>query len=139
MANVRKVKQLDAINKKLGALYKTIDFEELNYGDIKIDNNSNFVLEKEKEVDEILVKLDEFKKSILSYKDKYRSQKTTDKIMEILKNDNANAELLKDIINNDSNKNHESIQSNVIEEDKEVEDVVEEDSQNKDHAIETNN
>lgn len=61
MANVRKVKQLDAINKKLGALYKTIDFEELNYGDIKIDNNSNFVLEKEKEVDEILVKLDEFK------------------------------------------------------------------------------
>ena len=139
MANVRKVKQLDAINKKLGALYNTIDFEELNYGDIKIDNNSNFVLEKEKEVDEILVKLDEFKKSILSYKDKYRSQKTTDKIMEILKNDNANAELLKDIINNDSNKNHESIQSNVIEEDKEVEDVVEEDSQNKDHAIETNN
>lgn len=139
MANVRKVKQLDAINKKLGALYKTIDFEELNYGDIKIDNNSNFVLEKEKEVDEILVKLDEFKKSILSYKDKYRSQKTTDKIMEILKNDNANAELLKDIINNDSNKDHESIQSNVIEEDKEVEDVVEEDIQNKDHAIETNN
>lgn len=139
MANVRKVKQLDAINKKLGALYNTIDFEELNYGDIKIDNNSNFVLEKEKEVDEILVKLDEFKKSILSYKDKYRSQKTTDKIMEILKNDNANAELLKDIINNDSNKNHESIQSNVIEEDKEVEDVVEEDIQNKDHAIETNN
>lgn len=138
MANVRKVKQLDAINKKLGALYNTIDFEELNYGDIKIDNNSNFVLEKEKEVDEILVKLDEFKKSILSYKDKYRSQKTTDKIMEILKNDNANAELLKDIINNDSNKNHESIQSNVIEEDKEVEDVVEEDIQNKDHAIETN-
>ncbi|WP_281512304.1 hypothetical protein [Mammaliicoccus vitulinus] len=139
MANVRKVKQLDAVNKKLSALYNTIDFEELNYGDIKVDNNSNFILEKENEVNEILTKLDEFKKSLLSYKDKYRSQKTTDKIMEILKNDSANAELLKEIINNDSNSNDEVNQNKDVKEEKVITEEEVKDSKNSDDNISNNN
>ncbi len=50
MVAPRKIKQIEGIQKKLNQLYKNINFDELNYGEVKIDENSNFILDKENEI-----------------------------------------------------------------------------------------
>lgn len=104
MASTRKVKQLEGVRKKLETLFNSINFEELNYGEIKIDDNSNFILNKEDELDEIIDLLNTFKNNLISHKDSYLSQKTTEKLMSLLQNDDESSELLKQIINKDSEK-----------------------------------
>lgn len=104
MAPTRKVKQLEGIKNKLNNLYGSINFEELNYGEIMIDSKSNFILNKEEDLDEIIDILNTFKDDLVSYKESYLSQKTTEKLMSLLQNDDENAELLKQIINNDIEK-----------------------------------
>ncbi|MFQ3792949.1 hypothetical protein AABD37_13870 [Staphylococcus nepalensis] len=49
----------------------------MNYEEVKIDENSNFILDKENE--------------IIRYKEDYLSQQTTEKILNILKSESENA------------------------------------------------
>jgi len=59
----------------------------LNYGEVKIDENSNFILDKENE--------------IIRYKEDYLSQQTTEKMIDLLKLDSENAQFIKQLINKD--------------------------------------
>uniref|UniRef100_UPI002301E81A hypothetical protein n=1 Tax=Staphylococcus nepalensis TaxID=214473 RepID=UPI002301E81A len=58
-----------------------INFEELNYGEVKIDENSNFILDKENE--------------IIRYKEDYLSQQTIEKMINLLKSYSENAQVIK--------------------------------------------
>ena len=59
----------------------------MNYGEVKIDENSNFILDKENE--------------IIRYKEDYLSQQTTEKMIDLLKLDSENAQFIKQLINKD--------------------------------------
>lgn len=59
----------------------------MNYGEVKIDENSNFILDKENE--------------IIRYKEDYLSQQTTEKMIDLLKLDSENAKFIKQLINED--------------------------------------
>jgi len=59
----------------------------LNYGEVKIDENSNFILDKENE--------------IIRYKEDYLSQQTTEKMINLLKSYSENAQFIKQLINED--------------------------------------
>jgi hypothetical protein len=59
----------------------------LNYGEVKIDENSNFILDKENE--------------IIRYKEDYLSQQTTEKMINLLKPYSENAQFIKQLINED--------------------------------------
>lgn len=134
MAPTRKVKQLEGIKNKLNNLYGSINFEELNYGEIMIDNKSNFILNKEEDLDEIIDILNTFKDDLLSYKESYLSQKTTEKLMSLLQNDDENAELLKQIINNDI----EKTQNNQQKEDQNIIDSSENESETNEYSTDDN-
>ena len=108
MAAPRKIKQIEGIQKKLNQLYKNINFEELNYGEVKIDENSNFILDKEDEVNELIDQLNQFKNDILRYKEDYQSQQTTEKILNLLKSDSENAQVIKQLINEDDKNKSET-------------------------------
>ncbi|RIM48133.1 hypothetical protein BUY22_02100 [Staphylococcus cohnii] len=108
MAAPRKIKQIEGIKKKLNQLYKNINFEELNYGEVKIDENSNFILDKEDEVNELIDQLNQFKNDILRYKEDYQSQQTTEKILNLLKSDSENAKVIKQLINEDDTNKSET-------------------------------
>lgn len=134
MAPTRKVKQLEGIKNKLNNLYGSINFEELNYGEIMIDNKSNFILNKEEDLDEIIDILNTFKDDLLNYKESYLSQKTTEKLMSLLQNDDENAELLKQIINNDI----EKTQNNQQKEDQNIIDSSENESETNEYNTDDN-
>src|SRR5699024_11610498 len=87
MVAPRKIKQIEGIQKKLNQLYKNINFEELNYGEVKIDENSNFILDEENE--------------IIRYKEDYLSQQTTEKMINLLKSYSENDQFIKQLINKD--------------------------------------
>lgn len=108
MAAPRKIKQIEGIQKKLNQLYKNINFDELNYGEVKIDENSNFILDKEDEVNELVDQLNQFKNDILRYKEDYQSQQTTEKILNLLKSDSENAQVIKQLINEDDKNKSET-------------------------------
>ncbi|PTI73945.1 hypothetical protein BU064_12955 [Staphylococcus succinus] len=108
MAAPRKIKQIEGIQKKLNQLYKNINFDELNYGEVKIDENSNFILDKEDEVNELIDQLNQFKNDILRYKEDYQSQQTTEKILNLLKSDSENAQVIKQLINEDDKNKSET-------------------------------
>ncbi|WP_192945236.1 hypothetical protein [Staphylococcus cohnii] len=59
----------------------------MNYGEVKIDENSNFILDKENE--------------IIRYKEDYLSQQTTEKMINLLKSYSENAQFIKQLINKD--------------------------------------
>ncbi|MCE7784393.1 hypothetical protein [Staphylococcus xylosus] len=59
----------------------------MNYGEVKIDENSNFILDKENE--------------IIRYKEDYLSQQTTVKMINLLKSYSENAQFIKQLINED--------------------------------------
>lgn len=59
----------------------------MNYGEVKIDENSNFILDKENE--------------IIRYKEYYLSQQTTEKMINLLKSYSENAQFIKQLINKD--------------------------------------
>ncbi len=59
----------------------------MNYGEVKIDENSNFILDKENE--------------IIRYKEDYLSQQTTEKMINLLKSYSENAQFIKQLINED--------------------------------------
>jgi len=59
----------------------------LNYGEVKIDENPNFILDKEYE--------------IIRYKEDYLSQQTTEKMINLLKSYSENAQFIKQLINED--------------------------------------
>lgn len=59
----------------------------MNYGEVKIDENSNFILDKENE--------------IIRYKEDYLSQQTTEKMINLLKSYSENAQVIKQLINED--------------------------------------
>lgn len=59
----------------------------MNYGEVKIDENSNFILDKKNE--------------IIRYKEDYLSQQTTEKMIDLLKLDSENAQFIKQLINKD--------------------------------------
>ncbi|WP_283589606.1 hypothetical protein [Staphylococcus nepalensis] len=59
----------------------------MNYEEVKIDENSNFILDKENE--------------IIRYKEDYLSQQTTEKMINLLKSYSENAQFIKQLINKD--------------------------------------
>ena len=59
----------------------------MNYEEVKIDENSNFILDKENE--------------IIRYKEDYLSQQTTEKMINLLKPYSENAKFIKQLINED--------------------------------------
>lgn len=59
----------------------------MNYGEVKIDENSNFILDKENE--------------IIRYKEDYLSQQTTEKMINLLKSYSENAQFIKQLTNED--------------------------------------
>ncbi|MEN1895689.1 hypothetical protein [Staphylococcus nepalensis] len=59
----------------------------MNYGEVKIDENPNFILDKEYE--------------IIRYKEDYLSQQTTEKMINLLKSYSENAQVIKQLINED--------------------------------------
>lgn len=59
----------------------------MNYGEVKIDENSNFILDKENE--------------IIRYKEDYLLQQTTEKMINLLKSHSENAQFIKQLINED--------------------------------------
>lgn len=79
----------------------------MNYGEVKIDENSNFILDKENE--------------IIRYKEYYLSQQTIEKMINLLKSYSENAQFIKQLINeDDTNKsitNDNNNEDNQINED----------------------
>ncbi|MDW8553615.1 hypothetical protein AABD38_00035 [Staphylococcus nepalensis] len=53
----------------------------MNYGEVKIDENSNFILDKENEINELINQLNDFNNDIIRYKEYYLSQQTTEKML----------------------------------------------------------
>ncbi|RIN97167.1 hypothetical protein BU002_02275 [Mammaliicoccus sciuri] len=93
-------KQFSTIRKSLETTIKKIDLDNVEFGEVKMDEESKeFNLTTQHEINELVNYLQTFIDNIQEKSSKYKSVKVNEKILETLKSETHDGELLRRIFN----------------------------------------
>lgn len=94
-------KQFSTIRKSLESTINKIDLDNVEFGEVKMEEESKeFNLTTQQEINELVNYLQTFIDSIEEKSNKYKSIKVNEKILETLKSETQDGELLRRIFNN---------------------------------------
>ncbi len=93
-------KQFNTIKKTLEVAINKIDLDNVDFGEVKMNNhNKAFELTTQNEIKELISNLESLITSIENKSDKYKNNKVNEKVLETLKSDSQDGEMLRKIFN----------------------------------------
>lgn len=93
-------KQFNTIKKTLEVAINKIDLDNVDFGEVKMNNhNKEFELTTQNEIKELISNLESLITSIENKSDKYKNNKVNEKVLETLKSDSQDGEMLRKIFN----------------------------------------
>nr|ADA61625.1 DNA recombination protein RmuC [Staphylococcus sp. CDC3] len=91
-------KTIEDVKNKIETTIDRIDVEKVDFGDIKMSDTSNgFILENEENLDQLVTYLNNFIDKISAEKEKVKTEKINDKLINELNNGGENASLIAEI------------------------------------------
>jgi predicted aldo/keto reductase-like oxidoreductase len=93
-------KSIEDIKNKIETTLNKIDVDKVDFGEIKMMNDTNeFVLTEENQLDELIDYLNNFTNKLSEKKEQTKTERINDKLINELKNGGENANLIAEIFN----------------------------------------
>jgi predicted aldo/keto reductase-like oxidoreductase len=93
-------KSIEDIKNKIETTLNKIDVDKVDFGEIKMMNDTNeFVLTEENQLDELIDYLNNFTNKLSAKKEQTKTERINDKLINELKNGGENANLIAEIFN----------------------------------------
>jgi predicted aldo/keto reductase-like oxidoreductase len=100
MAAKKNNKSIEDIKNKIETTLNKIDVDKVDFGEIKMMNDTNeFVLTEENQLDELIDYLNNFTNKLSAKKEQTKTERINDKLINELKNGGENANLIAEIFN----------------------------------------
>lgn len=94
----KNIKSIEDVKNKIETTIDRIDVEKVDFGDIKMSDTSNeFILENEENLDQLVTYLNNFIDKLSAEKEKLKTEKINDKLINELNNGGENASLIAEI------------------------------------------
>ncbi|MCI2910911.1 hypothetical protein [Staphylococcus hominis] len=94
----KNIKSIEDVKNKIETTIDRIDVEKVDFGDIKMSDTSNgFILENEENLDQLVTYLNNFIDKISAEKEKVKTEKINDKLINELNSGGENASLIAEI------------------------------------------
>lgn len=110
-----KIKDISMVLKRINTLLNQIDFENLNYGEVKVGENE-FYFEKESEIQEIEDLLIEMKRQLKLSKEENLSKAITTKMFDAIQQEGKESATIKKLFNTDEEEKDFSTNQNTDKE-----------------------
>lgn len=94
-----KYKDINYINERFEKVLNNININDIDLGEVIVNEKGEFKLKNEKTVSELILKLDEFKSNLENHKQEHINKKTSEKILDIMNSDSEESEILRNIFN----------------------------------------